>query len=90
MCASIYDVEDGIDYSHLRLWIGEKWSDYVTIYKHRGLIEVKGGSDFSYWGINNMQTDIEEELDTLDELKAYIEKNYEKYGLYIFSVNNND
>lgn len=81
--ASLYEVDDGMDYSHLRLWIGERWSDYVTIYKHRGLVEPIDGKDFSYWGINNMQADIEEEFDTLDELKTYLEGNYEKYGLYL-------
>ena len=82
--ASLYSVDDDMDYSHLRLWIGKEWYEYITIFYHRG-IPWPGEEIQDYelsWGINNMQAGIEEEFDTIDELKGYIASNYRKYGLY--------
>ena len=84
--ASLYSVDDDMDYSHLRMWIGKEWNEYVTIFYHRGIPwpdEDEIDELERSWGINNMQTGIEKKFKTIDELKVYIHDNYEKYGLYL-------
>lgn len=76
--------EEGGDYSHIRLHFGREWYEYVDIYHHRGFLFDDGiRRTPESWGITNMDTNDWAEFDTLEELKAYIEKNYKKYGLYL-------
>ena len=80
--SSLIDPEIGGDYSHIRIKFGEQWYEYVDIYHHRGFLFDDGIRRTSQsWGISNMATEDEAEFDTLEELRAYLESNYEKYCL---------
>ena len=81
---SLIDPEIGGDYSHLRIYFGEQWYEYVDIYHHRGFLLDDGIRRTSQsWGVVNMSTCEEAYFDTLEELVAYLECNYEKYCLTI-------
>lgn len=85
--SGLIDPEVGGDYSHIRIQAGEKWFEYIDIYHHRGFLFDDGiRRTPQSWGIMNMATDDDAEFDTLEELKAYIEKNYEKYGVFGIST----
>ncbi len=79
--SNLFDVEEGGEYSYLRIFSGKEWYQYVDIFNHRGFEDDDGERFSQSWGIVNMATGDNAEFDTLEELKAYIEENYDKYGL---------
>ena len=80
----LIDPEIGGDYSHIRIKFGERWYEYIEIYDHRGFLFDDGIIRTSQsWGITNMATEGEAEFDTLEELRAYLESNYDKYTIFI-------
>lgn len=77
--ASLFDVEETVDYTFLRLLFGDNWWESIDIYNKRGFVDEEGPFG-SKWGIQNRLTYEKQEFDTFEELKKYFSENYTRFG----------